>query len=238
VFQQVQQAAVKYATRLLKITTGSQARRKELLRRHAIEVVVDVGANEGQYALELRSLGFQGEIHSFEPLRQAYDAMQRSARDDPRWFTHNVALGRETAKRDLHVTSDSWSSSFRQVGDLLEEVAPEGSVIVDNQSVVVKTLDSVAQLLAVDNRSLLLKIDTQGWEKEVLEGGQAFLNQVDLVQLEMSLAALYDDEPLFTEMHTYMHSRGFRLVGIEPGVTSPSTGHLLQFDALYTNSSH
>ena len=66
-----------------------------LIKERNIDAVIDVGANEGQFAINLRKSGFTGVIHSFEPTSEAYNKLKNNAEDDNNWFTHNQALGAE-----------------------------------------------------------------------------------------------------------------------------------------------
>jgi len=79
----------------------------------------------------------------------------------------------------------------------------------------------------------MLKIDTQGYERRVLDGAERSLESVVLLQLEMSLVPLYEGETLFHEMCPLLHQKGFRMVSIEPGMKDEKTGHLFQVDGIF-----
>jgi hypothetical protein len=110
--------------------------------------------------------------------------------------------------------------------------APE-ALYLREETVDVKTLDEVLGSVSPSTRAFL-KIDTQGYELEVLKGARELLNgRIVGVQLEMSLVPLYEGAPAYEEMLGEMTSRGFRLAWLDPGFRDPKTRELLQFDAAF-----
>ena len=92
--------------------THPLARRARLLKDYRIDLVLDVGANTGQYARQLRELGYKGRIVSFEPLSSAVAELRRAAAYDANWQVRNHACGAENGKREIRVAANSQSSSF------------------------------------------------------------------------------------------------------------------------------
>ena len=113
-----------------------------------------------------------------------------------------------------------------------EDSAPS-SKYVGTEEIEVETLDRVLPGLGISNGKIWLKIDTQGFEGEVLKGSSQVLDQISTVQLEMSLTPLYAGSPTFENLLSYMIERGFRLVALQPGFTDERTGRLLQADGIF-----
>ncbi len=211
----------------------SLARRKQLFDAYSIDVVLDVGANTGQYAHELRrKLEFKHRIISFEPLKDEYETLSGNAAHDPLWSTHNFALGDTSTRTVIHVAGNSYSSSLLDMLPAHAEAAPE-SKYVDDQSIEVKTLDSIFGDMCQSYREVYLKLDTQGFESRVLKGAQRSLPRIGTIQMEMSLIPLYRGEVLFDDLYQVMKDSGYTLVSIEPGFSDPRTGRLLQFDGIF-----
>jgi FkbM family methyltransferase len=212
---------------------NSVARRRQLLKAYAIDVVLDVGANAGQYALGLRGvMGYSKRIVSFEPLKSAFRLLAANAKNDPSWDVLNVALGDTAANQEINVAGNSYSSSLLSMLPLHVEMAPESSYI-RKEVVEVKTLDSIFRDVCPTGGSIYLKIDTQGYEGKVIKGAERSLASIDTVQMEMSLVRLYQGELLFNAMYDVMIEKGYSLVGIEGGFTDPVSGQLLQVDGIF-----
>jgi FkbM family methyltransferase len=212
---------------------SSVARMRQLFKSYAIDVVLDVGANTGGFARELRGdIGFSGKIISFEPMRSAFQALRDAAKRDEQWVAINCGLGHEIATMEINVAGNSESSSLRDMLPAHLGAAPS-SAYVSKEMIQIKTLDSMIDDLCSTRDRVYLKIDTQGYEREVLEGARASLARIDTVQLEMSLVPLYAGGPLFEEMHALMSDKGFRLVTIDPFFSDESSGELLQVDGIY-----
>ena len=114
------------------------ARRRRLLERAGVDAVLDVGANIGQFAMELRAdLGWRGRIVSFEPLAAAHAMLAARAAEDGRWDAHPYALGDRDGSARIGVAGNSYSSSLN-VG------APAYSGVSDISSCSTRTRASVA----------------------------------------------------------------------------------------------
>lgn len=203
-----------------------------LLRTHQIDVVLDVGANVGQYAAGIRRAGFTGRIVSFEPLPQAFAELTRRCAADPTWSAVAVALGKERGHVELNVAGNSTSSSVLPMLARHVAAAPR-SAYTTVCTVPIETLDAVfAEHVSPTERGLL-KIDTQGYEHEVLRGATQSLDKILGLQLEMSLEPLYEGQVLFREMLQWVYERGFRLAALEPGFSDEATGQMLQMDGVF-----
>lgn len=214
------------------------AARKRLLDGFGIDVILDVGANAGQFALSLReSMGYRGEIVSFEPLPDAFAHLRGLADQDPAWDARNVALGEADGELKLNVSRNRVSSSFLSIRETSTSVEPQSAF--ESECVVkVRSLDSLLPELGVvkaDSR-VMLKLDTQGFESRVIAGAKESLSRMSLVQMEMSLVRLYDDEVLFLDICDMMRKLGFDLIALDPGFADVATGRLLQVDGLFSRS--
>jgi FkbM family methyltransferase len=201
-----------------------------------IDLLIDIGANKGQYALSRRRGGYGGEILSFEPLRTAHAALLARAKDDPNWTVANrMALGNRSGEVEINVAGNSTSSSVLTMLDVHLAAAPH-SRYISTEMVPLCRLDDVLGA-AAKGRKIFLKLDVQGFERVVLEGAGQVLATALAVQLEMSLLPLYQGETLMPEMLQLLHTKGFEVWDLQPGFRDPVTGRLLQLDAVFTRES-
>jgi FkbM family methyltransferase len=203
---------------------------QQLIRDHGITLLLDVGANQGQYAIRMRTLGYRGRIFSYEPGSEAFGLLARHARNDPDWRVFDHGLGSTDGTRALNISGDSVSSSFLKVSEAHILAAPN-STIAHTEAAEVRRLDSVLSLDPTDK--VWLKLDTQGSENEVLSGAQQVLEHTEIVQTELSLVPCYDGQAEYTEIFQALHSAGFRLIFVEPGTQLLETGEMLQFDGIF-----
>ena len=208
-------------------------RRRKLIDSYNIDIVLDVGANTGQFAKQMREvLGFSGNIISFEPLSEAYQLLEANAKKDPKWETRKFALGESNRKEEINIANNSYSSSFLNLLPQHLQSAPE-SEYVGKEIVNIKTLDSIFSDLCSKEDNVYLKIDTQGFESKVLEGAKKSIEHIKTIQLEMSLIPLYQHELLFYELYQILREKGFSLVSMEPGFCDKKSGELLQVDGIF-----
>ena len=202
------------------------------MRHYRITTVLDVGANEGQYARELRLAGYSGRILSFEPMSEAFARLAEATRKDPNWDAVHIGLGRMDGEADINVSANSISSSLLPMLPAHENAAVNASVVAV-ECVPIRRLDGIiGDLIAMAER-LYLKIDVQGYELEVLEGATGVLDQIVGLQIELSLVPLYEGGPQFDDVVRWAHLHGFELMGIEPGFADPASGRLLQCDGIF-----
>lgn len=210
-------------------------RRQRLIAHYGIDLVLDIGANIGQFGRELRSAGYRGRIVSFEPVADAFERLQLAAHGDASWQVLNLALGDTPGTQEIHVASNSESSSLLAMLPLHLQAAPY-SRTTGRQVVQVQTLDAVFDDLCGSAQHIYLKADTQGYEAHVLRGAARSLPRIDTVQIEMSLAPLYAGQALFDELYAEMKHQGYVLVGVENNFGDERTGHLLQLDGIFRRS--
>lgn len=216
------------------VQTSEAAKMQRLLAYHNIDLVFDVGANIGQYAKLLRELGYSGRIVSFEPLSSAYSQLKAVSRKDPLWeIAPQTAIGNQEGEIIINIAGNSYSSSALPMLDAHLESAPE-SAYSGSETVKLSRLDTIAKdYIKSETKSIFLKIDVQGLEKQVLEGATAILPLVKGIKLELSLVPLYEGQVLFQEMIDIVEKLGYELYGIEPGFTAEKTGRMLQMDGIF-----
>jgi FkbM family methyltransferase len=227
----VQTTEIPYGTGIVPLLPP-EIRRARLLAWQGVDVVLDIGANAGQYGRSIRKAGFGGRIVSFEPLGEAFEQLALVAADDAGWVCHRLALGTRRGSATLNVSRDLEASSILAMEDRHVRHWPP-SAYVGTEVVTVERVDSLASGLVAPDDRLYLKVDVQGYELQVLRGACGLLPQVVAIEAELSLVPLYREGPLYREVIEYVAGRGFQLVSIEGITEEPETGHMLQLDGVF-----
>jgi FkbM family methyltransferase len=204
-----------------------------LLEAQRVGLVLDVGANTGQYAQTLRALGFRGRIVSFEPLEEPHRELAENARRDRHWeVAARCAIGERNGVLRMQVSRNSVSSSALEILPAHLEAEPE-SAVIGAAEVQMQTLDSAAGRFVKEPDVIFAKLDVQGMEEKVLAGAAEVLTRTVGLQVELSLTPLYATQPLLCEMVATLRDRGFELVDLEPEFVDPRRGRLLQVNGLF-----
>ncbi len=205
----------------------------KLLHHKKIDLVLDVGANVGQYAQNLIGLGYKGSIISFEPLTEAYEILSKKARKHSKWsVAEKIGLADYNGEAQINVSKNSVSSSLLNMSDEHINASPE-ALYIDKENIKVNKLDSVFHDYKNNFHNIFLKIDTQGYEEQVLKGASKSLSEIKGLQLELSLVPLYENQKLFIEMMEMIKSLGFDVYSIQQGFTNKQTGRVLQSDVVF-----
>jgi FkbM family methyltransferase len=210
----------------------SELKRIKIIEKQNIGLVLDIGASEGFYGKELREGGYKGRIISFEPLIESYKALQQRSSGDSQWDTFNLALGEEDGEVDMSVSGNVTSSSLLSMTDVHIN-ALASSATIAKERINVRTLNSlIGKGISAEER-IYMKVDVQGFEMFVLKGADKIFPQVQAIEMELSLAPLYQGGPLFLEMIRYLEKLGFALVSLSHVFSDAKTDQLLQVDGIF-----
>ena len=205
----------------------------KLLQHKNIDLILDVGANTGQYAQSLMGLGYKGNVISFEPLTVAYETLVHKTKKYPKWkAAEKIGLGDYDGEAEINISKNSVSSSILSMSEEHKNASPD-ALYIDKETIKVKKLDSVFQEYRNNFENIFLKIDTQGYEENILNGASKSLSEIKGLQLELSLVSLYDGQKLFLEMVEMIRTYRFEMYSIQQGFTNKQTGRVLQSDVVF-----
>ena len=203
------------------------------LKKFNIDLVLDVGANVGQFASEIRYFGYPRMIVSFEPLSTAHSKLSLSAQQDPLWEIYpRCAIGDYNGEVEINISNYSVSSSILQINKLHVETEPR-SRYIGKERVNILRLDSIDLPSILSSQNPFLKIDTQGFEWQVLDGCGQLLQKFKGILCEVSLVALYENQHLWKEVMERLNGNGFDLWAIQPGFVDPFDGRTLQMNVVF-----
>lgn len=203
-----------------------------LLSKYEIKTILDVGANEGQFALNLLNKNnYTGKIISFEPVSSSYNILLKNSKKTLNWTVVQSAVGNSEGSLPINISQNSVSSSLRKVNSHTVE-AEAGTVVIKTEMVAINTLDN---LLATQNYldDLWLKIDVQGFEREVLQGANETLKRAKVVQIELAVIPSYEQSPYLEEIITKLRESGFTLYSLMSGFRNYQTGQMYEIDGFF-----
>ena len=212
-----------------------------VLRRLDVNIVLDVGANRGQFGRTLRNLGFSGRIVSYEPVSANLIALREAAEGDPEWLVEPVALGDVDATTEIHVAAgtgklssllDSNEFGRKRFTNMRDEV-------VARETIQVRRLDAVCgrAVAGIDDPRLFLKLDTQGYDLQALAGAGDRIGDVVALQSEISCIPIYEGMPHLTQQIAAYEQAGFASAGMFPVTWDHETLAVIEFDLLMVRRS-
>lgn len=201
-------------------------RARGILANQRINVVIDVGANEGQFVTKLRRLGYRGRVVSFEPDPRPFTLLRQRHGEDPSWRGYPIGLGEAEAEATFHQAHNSLLSSF------LTPIRRENTA--SDVRVNVRRLDQVFDELVagVEDPRVLLKTDTQGFDLRVLRGAAKSLEGIQGILAEISVLPIYDNSARIDEALCAYREAGFDLVDLSVVNRTPDA-RILEFDGLF-----
>jgi FkbM family methyltransferase len=213
---------------------------RELFELLEIDCVLDVGANLGQYHDFLRSeVGYAGNVVSFEPIPDHAATLRARARRESNWFIEELALGAAIGESKFHVMVDTQFSSFLEPDHSCTGRFREQNCVQRSIHVQVEVLDDVLPAIEqkLGAKHIYLKLDTQGFDLEVIKGADQTLAHIRALQTEASVTRLYRGNPDYATTIQSLRQRGFDLSGIFPN-NPAHFPRMLEFDCVMINARH
>jgi FkbM family methyltransferase len=208
---------------------------EELFRNFKIDLVIDVGASYGDFAASLRSF-YTGDIISFEPVSSVFKELNRRAFHDSRWRTYNCAVGNENSEREINVSDHTVFSSFLETNQFCLHEFGETSTSSRKEKASVYSLDEFLNknLPEANQRKIFLKIDTQGYDLEVVQGLGNIMKNIFILQSELSVISIYKGMPHWIESLALLEKLGFEVVGLFP--VNRNSLRVIEYDCLMTKN--
>lgn len=206
-----------------------------ILSAHRFACILDIGANEGQFAVIARRLWPEARVHSFEPLPDVHAALAAKFRGDPMVFVHNIGLSNCAGTQRMHRSAFSPSSSLLPMADLHRREWPQSVEHTDVEVRLERLDDWIRECKVAHSAPMLIKIDVQGFEMAVIDGGAELLGAATFVVLEVSFYELYEGQPLFAQIHERMRQLGFIYRGDVEQFRSRDRTRVLYADAIFEN---
>jgi FkbM family methyltransferase len=222
-----------YEVRKYRPTESIETLVAHVLNQRNIDLVVDVGANRGQFGVSLREAGYSGRIISVEPLASAHAQLQERAANDEYWMVADqIALGAKAGEVEINRSANSFSSSILPILSAHTDSSPDASYVA-RELVSVRRLDNMLDVWGVEPMCpVFLKLDVQGYEDRVLAGIGEKWPQIAGIEIELTMTPLYADQVLHEKILADLKEHGFELYALWGGYFDRVSGRMFQYDAL------
>lgn len=209
---------------------------RRIIGRYRINMIVDAGAHRGQFAASAYGFcGFQGAMHSFEPVAEHFEHLQANTKYYAGWTAHHAALGDASGESTVWVgESHGGTSSLLRGNEMLERFVPEGG-LGPGERIKVFTVDELFGGVLDDPATrAMLKIDTQGYEDRVIAGCGARLSRFRALHVELASIPMYEGQLKFGEMLHLAEEHGFVPVYVSNNFAAEPPVYL-DFDVICLN---
>ncbi len=207
-----------------------------IINNLGIDHVLDVGGNTGQFAESLYDFGYKNKVVSFEPVGVCHEQMLKRSKKYPNWeVAEKMAIGDKDETAMINVTNDTVFSSLLEVKKWHSDLKST-SKMVKKEEVQVHKLDTIVSNYIKDPAAskILLKIDTQGFEKEVLAGAEELLKHVTAIKIEIPLTPIYENVGLgFYETFEFLRENGYKPYSFNNEGVNLKTGRVNTIDGLF-----
>jgi FkbM family methyltransferase len=181
-----------------------------LIDQFLIDVVIDVGANHGQFGHLLRSIEYQGEILSFEPTKKSFEILSEASSRDDRWKIYPLGLGDKKTTKKINAFESSDFNSLLQPSDMGKATFKNKLKKLHAESINIETLNRVLAPHALKGKRIFLKMDTQGYDLNVFKGASKYYVNIACLLTEISLQPIYQKMTDYHETMAFYEKKGFR----------------------------
>ena len=212
-----------------------EASLRHLFSKYDFGLVLDIGANQGQYYHQIRNgLGYKGWIVSVEPNPMDFEVLKKTAVNDPKFIGINQACGSSVGTVTLHVMADTKLSSLYVANDQFKDRF--FSDVSDTREIEVEmtTVEGILNSLQIEFMGdIFLKTDTQGHDLEVLKGMGSYAEWIQALQCEQSVIPIYDGVNDFISLNTYLNLHHFQLFSSTPVLRDKKDQSIMEINAFY-----
>ncbi len=208
----------------------AEVTRQRLLQGRRIDVVLDIGANIGQYGSQLRRGGFAGRIVSFEPVSTFHRQLSHLASQDGRWETRPWGLGSADTTATINV-----AGTLSSLLAMEDRAYGSGGVASTTEQIQVRRLDTIRDEVLKPGERAWAKLDVQGFERQVLEGAAETLPRLRAIEMELSLKSNYQGQAGYRELIDRLDAAGFDLWSLTPTHRDATSARLEEMDGIFVN---
>jgi FkbM family methyltransferase len=205
--------------------------RTKWLRDFGINTIIDIGANTGEFAIEISTILPEAKLISFEPILECFEELKENLSFHKNFKAYHMALGEEASENEIFKNEFTPSSSLLEMANLHKDEFTHTANSV-KEKIVIKRLSDVLKSSDIQI-PLLIKIDVQGYEGKVIDGGEDIIKSADVIICELSFEKLYEEQVYFDDIYSRFKALGFTYHGNHLQLNSPKNGIPLQCDGIF-----
>lgn len=207
-----------------------------LINHYNIDLVLDVGANNGGFGKMLRLEGYKGTIHSFEPVSNTFKELKKVIAKDLNWHGHQYALGVTESKQLINVTESSDLASFLGPSNFGASAYKDSLTKSYQEEVIISTVDKflLKEIKNIKSKRVFLKMDTQGYDMQVIQGSLKSLGYIFCAISEISLIPIYNNMPHYLDSLKTYEDLGLIVTGLYP-ISRGKDLSIIEMDCMLIN---
>lgn len=214
---------------------SAQLKIHSLLKANKVNTLIDIGASSGEFTSNVLLYNNGLRAFLFEPVNKAFKDLHRKYASNKLIRLYNLAIGSQDGEVQFNENDYYYSSSILSMNEDHFAEFPQTTKF-QTHSVRIAKLSSVVDIKDIQ-RPLMIKIDVQGYEREVISGAKNILTIADFLIIEVSYYELYSNQPLFDEIYNLLKELGFIYKGNLYQIYSSKSSKVLQADALFVRES-
>jgi len=202
------------------------------MKRLGIRTVVDIGAARGDVSLDFHKKFPEAKIFAFEPVKSSFLILrEKLSKLGDNFITFNLGLGNKNEVIEINKSVIPTASSLLEYNELNKKLFPWTKNIC-KEKVEIAQLDDI--LGGELKKNILIKIDAQGYENKIIEGGVRTISKAKIIIIETSFVELFNNQALFDGIYKKLTKLGFRYNGaIEGQLLNLDDGSILQQDSIF-----
>lgn len=210
---------------------------KKIIENYKIDLVIDVGANSGQFGRLLRGIEYKGDILSFEPVSSTFEELRKNSENDKKWDKMKLALGNKKGMGSINVFDSTDFSSILSPNEFGKQAFKQIRAS-RTETIEIDTLDNVlARSQHLKTRKIFLKMDTQGYDLNVFNGAKNSVNSIVAILSEISFLPIYEGMPDYHQVLKEFETNGFVVTGLFPVSRSESLS-IIEMDGVLINKQY
>lgn len=208
----------------------AHSKRNSWLQQLDLRTYLDIGSNEGQFINDMGKVLPGIKIYAFEPIKDCYEKLLVNTKHLD-VTAQNCAIGDKNEETEINVSNNFVSSSILDMEEVHSTMYPD-SDYVKKEAIKVKCLDDVMKGVELKGNTLI-KIDVQGYEEQVLNGGAETVAKASVIIIETAIKPMYENQWRFDEVYRFITDKGYIFLGFADQILMKTNGIPLYADGIF-----